>query len=81
MGVVFIIVILAQKSNIAKFLLHIFGGLYGLWLTASKRTFLTINENFLDGLFGGFVWFLACYSKTAYTATYLVSGTKVAVFG
>lgn len=65
------------KMRFLKFLLHIFGGLSGLGLTASKRTF---HKNSLTAfLMAFFVFSLLRY--TAYTATYLVSGTDVAVLG
>ncbi len=64
-----------MKMRFLNFLLHIFGGLGGSKLTSSKCPF---HKNSLTAfLVAFFVFSLLRY--TAYTATYLVSGTDMAV--
>jgi len=77
MGMGFNIVILAQKRNRAKFLLHIFGPLSTLWLMASKRTFVKISLRVIRG--HSLVFSLL--SKGGKGATYLVSGRELAPLG
>lgn len=77
MGMEFIIVILAQKCNRAKFLLHIFGPLSTLWLTASKCTFVKMSLRVIRG----HSLIFSLLSKGGKGATYLVSGGKLAPLG